>query len=151
MRIGTVTTGSAGSNASASITKNGDNDYSLNLTIPRGNTGSQGPTGPTGPQGPSGISRSSITNNGYVVFSNGLILQWIYKATETTASSATSVNFPISFNTLYGVFTTSAGISGAKTISNIGCPYTYNISSITLSYQYANSIQSGTWVLGIGK
>ena len=60
--IGTVTTGAAGSQASASISGT-TGDVSLNLTIPRGNTGAQGPRGPagakgdtgaTGPQGPAG-------------------------------------------------------------------------------------------------
>ena len=50
LSIGTVTTGAAGSNASASITGTSPN-FRLNLTIPRGNTGA---TGATGPQGPSG-------------------------------------------------------------------------------------------------
>lgn len=58
--IGTVSTGAAGSNASATITGTSPN-LVLNLTIPRGNTGAQGPqgatgaTGPQGPQGPSGV------------------------------------------------------------------------------------------------
>ena len=57
--IGTVTTGAAGSQASASISGT-TGDVSLNLTIPRGNTGAQGPQGdagergPQGPQGPAG-------------------------------------------------------------------------------------------------
>ena len=50
LSIGSVTTGAAGSNASASITGTSPN-FKLNLTIPRGNTGA---TGATGPQGPSG-------------------------------------------------------------------------------------------------
>ena len=50
LSIGTVSTGAAGSNASASITGTSPN-FKLNLTIPRGNTGA---TGATGPQGPSG-------------------------------------------------------------------------------------------------
>lgn len=44
LSIGTVSTGSAGSNASASISGDAPN-YKLNLTIPRGNTGAQGPSG----------------------------------------------------------------------------------------------------------
>ena len=50
LSIGSVTTGAAGSKASASITGTSPN-FKLNLTIPRGNTGA---TGATGPQGPSG-------------------------------------------------------------------------------------------------
>ena len=47
LNIGTVTTGAAGSNASASITGTSPN-FKLNLTIPRGNTGATGPQGPSG-------------------------------------------------------------------------------------------------------
>ena len=50
LSIGTVTTGAAGTNASASISGTSPN-FKLNLRIPRGNTGA---TGATGPQGPSG-------------------------------------------------------------------------------------------------
>ena len=42
--IGNVTTGTAGSNAAANVSLNG-NTLQLNLTIPRGNTGAQGPSG----------------------------------------------------------------------------------------------------------
>lgn len=51
--IGTVTTGAAGSQASASISGT-TGDVSLNLTIPRGNTGAQGPQGDAGERGPQG-------------------------------------------------------------------------------------------------
>lgn len=51
--IGTVTTGAAGSQASASISGS-TGDVELNLTIPRGNTGAQGATGPQGPAGEKG-------------------------------------------------------------------------------------------------
>ena len=47
LSIGSVTTGAAGSNASASITGTSPN-FKLNLTIPRGNTGATGATGPSG-------------------------------------------------------------------------------------------------------
>ena len=51
--IGTVTTGAAGSQASASISGT-TGDVELNLTIPRGNTGAQGAPGAKGPQGEKG-------------------------------------------------------------------------------------------------
>lgn len=46
--IGTVSTGAEGSSASASMTGTAPNQ-TLNLTIPRGNTGATGSTGATGP------------------------------------------------------------------------------------------------------
>lgn len=48
--IGTVTTGAAGTDASATIS----DGQVLNLVIPRGANGETGPAGPQGPQGPSG-------------------------------------------------------------------------------------------------
>jgi len=50
LAIGSVTTGAAGSSASASITGTAPSQ-TLNLTIPRGNTGVQGETGPQGVPG----------------------------------------------------------------------------------------------------
>lgn len=55
LNIGTVTTGAAGSAADASITGTSPSQ-TLNLTIPRGNTGAQGPQGNTGPVGPTGAT-----------------------------------------------------------------------------------------------
>lgn len=51
--IGTVTTGAAGSQASATISGT-TGDVELNLTIPRGNTGATGAPGAKGPQGEKG-------------------------------------------------------------------------------------------------
>ena len=51
--IGTVTTGAAGSQASASISGT-TGDVEFNLTIPRGNAGAQGAPGAQGPQGEKG-------------------------------------------------------------------------------------------------
>ena len=59
LTVGTVSTGTAGSSASATISGIAPNQ-TLDLTIPRGDTGAtgpqgiQGPTGATGPQGPTG-------------------------------------------------------------------------------------------------
>lgn len=47
LSIGTVTTGAAGTNASASITGTTPN-FTLNLTIPKGDVGATGPAGPSG-------------------------------------------------------------------------------------------------------
>ena len=53
--IGTVTTGAAGSQASASISGT-TGDVELNLTIPRGNAGAQGAPGEQGPKGEKGAT-----------------------------------------------------------------------------------------------
>nr|DAJ99478.1 MAG TPA: collagen triple helix repeat protein [Caudoviricetes sp.] len=53
LTIGTVSTGEPGSQASASLTGSGLT-HTLNLSIPRGDTGDRGPQGTTGDQGPRG-------------------------------------------------------------------------------------------------
>lgn len=55
LAIGTVTTGAAGSSAVATITGTAPSQ-TLNLTIPRGNTGAQGPTGDAGATGATGAT-----------------------------------------------------------------------------------------------
>ena len=118
MNVGTVTTGAAGTNASASITDNGNNSFTLNMTIPRGNTGSTGSRGPTGP---SAISNYSLTTNGYVKFTNGLIIQWGYNGSNT------NITFPISIpNNVFAPFITvqytsnSSGYDSINSISKTG-------------------------------
>lgn len=65
IKIGTVTTGSAGSSASASITGSNGN-YTLNLTIPRGDTGATGATGPKGDTGTVGTHTLDSHSNIHV-------------------------------------------------------------------------------------
>lgn len=58
IKIGTVTTGAAGSQAAAEITGS-DGDYTLNLTIPKGdkgNTGAKGADGAPGADGADGVA-----------------------------------------------------------------------------------------------
>lgn len=65
MRVGSVTTGEEGTQAS--VTNSGTSTAAvLDFVIPRGNTGPQGPAGPQGPEGPqgpagqSGISQADV-------------------------------------------------------------------------------------------
>jgi hypothetical protein len=54
LSIGTVVTGDAGSEATATVTGTAPSQ-TISFTIPRGDTGATGATGATGPQGPQGI------------------------------------------------------------------------------------------------
>ena len=54
IKMGTITTGNAGTNASVTSSVSGTTT-TFNFTIPRGNTGATGPKGDTGPQGIQGI------------------------------------------------------------------------------------------------
>jgi hypothetical protein len=60
LTIGTVTTGETGVSAAATITGSSPTQ-TLNLTLPKGNTGATGPTGPTGPQGQTGATGPANT------------------------------------------------------------------------------------------
>jgi hypothetical protein len=85
LSIGTVSTGSAGSSASATITGTAPSQ-TLNLTIPKGDTGATGPTSVNG----IAISPSSVTTSGDVNVHGNL---------NVTGSSLTlnptEVNWPI--------------------------------------------------------
>lgn len=64
LSIGTVTTGAAGSQAAAEITGS-DGNYTLNLTIPKGdkgNTGAAGAPGADGADGATGPAGAKITS-----------------------------------------------------------------------------------------
>lgn len=70
LTIGTVTTLTAGEQATSSITGTSENPV-LNLGIPQGARGPQGPEGPQGPAGPSGEAENGLPSGG----SAGQILQ----------------------------------------------------------------------------
>lgn len=55
LKIGTVTTVSADSQASADLTESGDNSYVINIAIPAGHDGKDGATGPEGKPGKDGV------------------------------------------------------------------------------------------------
>lgn len=56
----TVSTVAAGSQASANLVALGNDEYRLDLYIPKGDTGSVGPQGPQGQQGPKGEDGKSV-------------------------------------------------------------------------------------------
>lgn len=75
LAIGTTTTGAAGSSASATITGTNPN-YSLNLTIPKGDVGTQWYTGTGAPSGATGV-----VNDFYIVTGGITGLGDVYKKT----------------------------------------------------------------------
>ena len=96
LSIGTVTTGAAGTNASASISGTSPN-FKLNLTIPRGNTGA---TGATGPQGPSGTYTGPLkpTSSYWKAIPSGITFftlpsggTWAYVALDSNSSKFTGI------------------------------------------------------------
>jgi len=74
----------------------------------KGDTGARGPQGPQGIQGPQGVAGAnaivsgSYGENGYVKFSNNLIIQWGYRSYTITGDDNEPlrlIKFPISFPT----------------------------------------------------
>lgn len=77
LSIGTVTTGEAGSQASATITGDAPNQ-TLNLTIPKGDKGDTGETGATGPKGDPGIETLVGTEENPINFATSMEVGKLY-------------------------------------------------------------------------
>ncbi len=124
LAIGTVGTGAAGSSASATITGTAPSQ-TLNLTIPRGNTGA---TGSTGPQGASGTMTVGSVTTG------------VAGSSAAVTNSGTSTAAVLDFTIPRGD-TGAAGADG-DSFTHQGA---YN-SGTTYSYGQAVLDQNSTWV-----
>lgn len=87
LSIGTVTASAPGGAASATITGTAPTQ-TLNLVIPRGETGPQGPQGEVGPQGPAGSGSGDVLGPGAAVTADALA-QW----SGTTGTNIKAVTF----------------------------------------------------------
>lgn len=87
LSIGTVTASAPGGAASATITGTAP-AQTLNLVIPRGETGPQGPQGEVGPQGPAGSGSGDVLGPGAAVTADALA-QW----SGTTGTNIKAVTF----------------------------------------------------------
>lgn len=97
-----------------------------------------------------GIVASLLEQNGYVKFSNGLILQW---GVYTTGTRNVTITLPIATSVTY------VAIAVARTENNYGCSGSQNcqyVSNVTNKTFQAGSYDSGNgyagfWWLSIGK
>lgn len=89
------------------------------------------------------IIAANLAQNGYVKFSNGLILQW---GNSDVINRDTTVTFPIAFGVLYsvvGVPKSSSVLSGSN--SNFGVKSQNNKSFITNMYDNGNGYAGFNW------
>ncbi|WP_304110482.1 gp53-like domain-containing protein [Phascolarctobacterium succinatutens] len=89
------------------------------------------------------IVAANLAQNGYVKFSNGLILQW---GNSNEINRDTTVTFPIAFGVLYsvvGVPKSSSVLSGSN--SNFGVKSQNNKSFIANMYDNGNGYAGFNW------
>lgn len=89
------------------------------------------------------IIAANLAQNGYVKFSNGLILQW---GNSDVINRDTTVTFPIAFGALYsvvGVPKSSSVLSGSN--SNFGVKSQNNKSFIANMYDNGNGYAGFNW------
>lgn len=89
------------------------------------------------------IVAANLAQNGYVKFSNGLILQW---GNSNEINRDTTVTFPIAFSVLYsvvGVPKSSSNLSGSN--SNFGVKSQNNKSFVANMYDNGNGYAGFNW------
>ena len=89
------------------------------------------------------IVAALLAQNGYVKFSNGLILQW---GNSNAANRDTTVTFPIAFSVLYsvvGVPKSSSNLSGSN--SNFGVKSQNNKSFVANMYDNGDGYAGFNW------
>jgi len=89
------------------------------------------------------IVAALLEQNGYIKFSNGLILQW---GNSNVANRDTTVTFPIAFSVLYsvvGVPKSSSNLSGSN--SNFGVKSQNNKSFVANMYDSGNGYAGFNW------
>lgn len=89
------------------------------------------------------IIAANLAQNGYVKFSNGLILQW---GNSNAINRDTTVTFPIAFSVLYsvvGVPKSSSNLSGSN--SNFGVKSQNNKSFVANMYDNGNGYAGFNW------
>ena len=112
------------------VISNGFLDYILKSELANATTGG-------------GIVAANLAENGYVKFSNGLILQW---GSSNKTNVDTQVTYPIAFSILYsvvGVPKTSSVLSGSN--SNFGIKSQNNRSFIANMYDSGRGYAGFNW------
>ena len=141
IKVGTVTTGNAGTNAVVTASTSGTTT-TFNFTIPKGNTGATGAKGATGPKGADGLTTSIKVNGTTYTHSNGLITlpnypsqtykmpYFISKTTTTYKDNSNNTGFTIDL-----------GISSSVSldINNFEIYAKYNDEDLNITYKGLDS------------
>lgn len=110
LKMGTITTGEPGTQATAELVPNGT-EYTLNLTIP------QGPQGPQGTPGTNGTNGTNATTTAVATESaNGLMSAAMVKSLMGQTTAATLASLPVTHKEIV------ATISGASSLSLSSIP-----------------------------
>lgn len=151
LAIGTVTTGAAGSSASATVTGSAPSQ-TLSLTIPRGNPGvdgAPGAPGATGPAGPVTVVANAQTDN-YT-----LVLADAGKVIELTAATGKNVTVPTNATVAFDIGTlievTQMGAGQITLVPAGGVTLRYASSLITRAQYSSLTLRkraTNEWVVG---
>jgi hypothetical protein len=142
LAIGTVTTGAAGSSASATLTGDAP-DYTLNLTIPRGATGASGAgTGDV-------VGPASATANGIALFdgtTGKLIKDSTYTITAAGAALLDDANASAQRTTLGLGALATLGSAGTSQIDNDAVTYA-KLQDVTATSRVLGRVSSGAGIV----
>ena len=101
------------------------------------------------------IVAALLEQNGYVKFSNGLILQWGYVSHNNVRSDTPKVAvFPISFTKTIYTISTQLHMTNVRPDVGTGpyiVSYSNNQMSILFNIEHSGVIMDGAWWLVIGK
>lgn len=101
------------------------------------------------------IVAALLEQNGYVKFSNGLILQWGYVSHNNVRSDTPKVAvFPISFTKTIYTISTQLHMTNVRPDVGTGpyiVSYSNNQMSIIFNIEHSGVIMDGAWWLVIGK
>lgn len=147
LSIGTVTTGAAGTNASASITGTSPN-FKLNLTIPRGKDGADGTSSWSTSMGSASSSKPAVItssyrsgNTWYRVYSDGFIIQ----GGRTGNAQTGTVTYPRRFTSAVFTVLLTQQKSTTRYEDKYACQILGTPSVSSFNYAWGGGYVSSSW------
>ena len=87
-----------------------------------------------------GIIGGSLTQNGWVKFSNGLILQWGLSSSSSSGDSNISINLPISFSDIYCVISNLYSTNGSYNNAGGGADNIIKITTNSFIFHHGSDV-----------